>query len=173
MRTPTKDTTAGRRDSDVGAVSDVSPSRPPFGRKATYESVSPVAAVAKGSVTAPSRPPSPSYSVLPFTNLQHLRTDSQSTVGTLDSSRSHSRPASRSAARDDSNGGSKPKGLHKRSRSVLSFFSLSLGGGGGGGEAHDGAPTRPSSRASDLSSLAWSTTSHAQLDEGGTGGRME
>ncbi|GAA5848645.1 hypothetical protein JCM9279_002727 [Rhodotorula babjevae] len=178
MRTPTKSDTTERYQAAFAAKSDVSPARPPFGRKGTYESVSPVAAVAKGSVTAPSRPPSPSHSVLPFTNLQHLRTDSQSTVGTVDSSQSqsqsHSRSASRSAARDDAHSGAKPKGLHKRSRSVLSFFSLSLGGGGSGGgsgEACDGAPTRPSSRASNFSSLAWSTTSRAQLDDGAASGQ--
>ncbi|GAA5908847.1 hypothetical protein JCM8208_005599 [Rhodotorula glutinis] len=172
MRTPTKGTPSERHGAAVSTASGVSPSRPPFGRKGTYESVSPVAAVAKGSVTASTRPPSPSHSVLPFTNLQHLRSDSQSTVGTVDSSHSHLRSASRTATRDGPTGGVKPKGLHKRSRPVLSFFSISLGGGSGSGEVNDGSMTRPSSRASNLSSLAWSTTSRAQLDEGGAHEQM-
>ncbi|BGP51840.1 hypothetical protein JCM10450v2_007796 [Rhodotorula kratochvilovae] len=128
-------------------LAQASPSRPALLRNGTSESASGGVTVAGSSSGAASvsRPASPSLSALPFTNL-HLRSDSQSTFNTLSSAASGT-------------GRGAVKGLHKRSRSVLSFFSL-MGGGGGHGDGKEGL--RPSSRASNLSSLAWSTTSRVQ-----------
>ncbi|GAA6004668.1 uncharacterized protein JCM10292_005710 [Rhodotorula paludigena] len=131
--------------------------RPSLVRNGTYESTSAVATISSGiGGPAPSTPPSPARSALPFTNL-HLRSDSQSTFNTMSSSTS-------SALRPHNAGGGgtgAKKTLHRRSRSVLSFFSLSLGGAG----ADEGKSVgRPESRASNLSSLGWSTLSAALPD---------
>ncbi|GAA6054668.1 hypothetical protein JCM3770_006378 [Rhodotorula araucariae] len=117
-------------------------------RNGTCESTATVAAGTSSAQSVP-RPPSPTPSELPFTNL-HLRSDSQSTLKTIDSATSNAC-------------GAPAKGLHKRSRSVLSFFSLMGGGGAGFGEVKEGP--RPSSRASNLSSLAWSTATRAQGEQ--------
>uniref|UniRef100_A0A0K3CPP3 BY PROTMAP: gi/472585588/gb/EMS23139.1/ serine/threonine protein kinase [Rhodosporidium toruloides NP11] gi/647400728/emb/CDR46445.1/ RHTO0S12e04522g1_1 [Rhodosporidium toruloides] n=1 Tax=Rhodotorula toruloides TaxID=5286 RepID=A0A0K3CPP3_RHOTO len=113
--------------------------RPPLTRGGTYESVSPAAG------THP-RPASPSHTALPFTNL-HLRSDSRSTFNSISSTHSNNRKP----------GG---KGLHKRSRSVLSFFSLSSAGGGDGRDT-----VRSASRMSNVSNLGWSTSSRDVLGQ--------
>ncbi|BGP11529.1 hypothetical protein JCM10049v2_007436 [Rhodotorula toruloides] len=113
--------------------------RPPLTRGGTYESVSPAAGTR-------SRPASPSHTALPFTNL-HLRSDSRSTFNSISSTHSNSRKT----------GG---KGLHKRSRSVLSFFSLFSAGGGDGRDT-----VRSASRMSNVSNLGWSTSSRDVLGQ--------
>ncbi|GJN94468.1 hypothetical protein Rhopal_007548-T1 [Rhodotorula paludigena] len=128
--------------------------RPSLVRNGTYESTSAVATISSGiGGPAPSTPPSPARSALPFTNL-HLRSDSQSTFNTMSSSTSSAfRPHNAAGA-----GAGAKKTLHRRSRSVLSFFSLGLGGAGAGEGKSVG---RPESRASNLSSLGWSMSSAA------------
>ncbi|BGP27775.1 serine/threonine protein kinase [Rhodotorula toruloides] len=115
--------------------------RPPLQRGGTYESVSSAAATSPAA-----RPASPSHSALPFTNL-HLRSDSRSTFNSISSTHSNGR---------------KPvgKGLHKRSRSVLSFFSLFSAGAG---DARD--TVRSASRMSNISNLGWSTSSRDVLGQ--------
>lgn len=128
--------------------------RPSLVRNGTYESTSAVATISSGiGEPAPSTPPSPARSALPFTNL-HLRSDSQSTFNTMSSSTSSAfRPRNAAGASVGAR-----KTLHRRSRSVLSFFSLGLGGADAGEGKSVG---RPESRASNLSSLGWSTSSAA------------
>ncbi|BGP35513.1 hypothetical protein JCM10296v2_007351 [Rhodotorula toruloides] len=113
--------------------------RPPLTRGGTYEWVSPAAGTR-------SRPASPTHTALPFTNL-HLRSDSRSTFNSISSTHSKSRKS----------GG---KGLHKRSRSVLSFFSLFSAGGGDGRDT-----VRSASRMSNVSNLGWSTSSRDVLGQ--------